>query len=149
LNLYAVLAETVDLAHALSMLVWGLGLPLLAWHHFPRLSRAYMRFAIAFVLISVVSHYVLGECVLTTMARWLWHASGNARDGAPFMTLLVNDIAGIRPSNRAVVHAWELAVLATSAGSLWCWARTASTPSTQVSVRSGSTIARGTSTNDR
>ena len=121
---YGVLAETVDLAHALSMLVWGLGLPLLAWHHFPRLSRAYMWFSIIFVLISVTSHYVLGECVLTTMARWLWHASGKARDGAPFMTLLVNDIAGIRPSNRNVVHAWELAVLATSVGSLWCWART-------------------------
>jgi hypothetical protein len=122
--LYGVLAETVDLAHALAMLVWGLGLPLLAWHRFPRWSRAYMWFAIAFVLISAISHYVLGECVLTTVARWLWHASGRARDGAPFMTLLVNSIAGIRPSNRAVVHAWELAVLATSVGSLWCWART-------------------------
>jgi hypothetical protein len=123
-TLYGVLAEVVDVAHALSMLVWGLGLPLLVWHRFPRLSRAYMWFAIAFVLISVVSHYALGECVLTTMARCLWHASGTARDGAPFMTLLVNDIAGIRPSNRSVVHAWELAVLATSVGSLWCWART-------------------------
>jgi len=124
LNLYGVLAETVDLVHALSMLVWGLGLPLLAWHRFPRLSRAYMWFAIAFVLTSVLSHAVLGECALTTMARWLWHASGRARDSAPFMTLLVNNIAGIRPSNRSVVHVWELAVLATSVGSLWCWART-------------------------
>jgi hypothetical protein len=58
LSLYGALAETVDLAHALSMLVWGLGLPVLAWHHVPRLSRAYTWFAIAFVLISVVSHYV-------------------------------------------------------------------------------------------
>lgn len=124
LSLYGVLAETVDLAHALSMLAWGLGLPLLAWHRFPRLSRAYMWFAIAFVLVSVVSHHVLGECVLTTGARWLWHASGRPRDAAPFMTLLVNNIAGIRPTNRSVVHAWELAVLATSVGSLWCWART-------------------------
>lgn len=149
MSLYGVVAEIVDLTHALAMLLWGLGLPLLAWHRFPRLSRAYMWFAIAFVLISVVSHSVLGECVLTTAARWLWHASGRARDDAPFMTLLVNGIAGVRPSNRNIVHAWELAVLATSVGSLWCWARTASTPSTQVSVRSGSTIARGTSTNDR
>jgi pimeloyl-ACP methyl ester carboxylesterase len=50
-----VLAGTVDLAHALSMLAWGLGLPLLAWHRFPRLSRTYMWFAIAFIFISVVS----------------------------------------------------------------------------------------------
>ena len=124
LIVYGVLAETVDLAHALSMLLWGLGLPLLAWHRFPQLSRGYMWFAIAFVLISMTSHYVLGECVLTTVARRLWHASGRARDGAPFMTLLVNSIAGIRPSNRSIVHTWELAVLATSVGSLWCWTRT-------------------------
>ena len=122
--MYPVLATAVDVAHALSMLVWGLGLPLLVWHRFPRLSRAYMWFAIAFIVVSAVSHYALGECVLTTMARWLWLASGRARDGAPFITLLVNDIAGIHPNSRSVVHAWELAVLATSAGSLWCWART-------------------------
>jgi len=60
LIVYGVLAETVDLAHALSMLLWGLGLPLLAWHRFPQLSRGYMWFAIAFVLISMISHYVLG-----------------------------------------------------------------------------------------
>lgn len=124
MSFYGVLAETVDLVHALSMLLWGVGLPLLLWHRFPRLSRAYMWFATGFVLISVVSHYFLGECLLTAVARWLWHAAGSARDGAPFMALLVNTIAGIRPTNRNVVHVWELAVLATSVGSLWCWART-------------------------
>ena len=83
-----------------------------------------MWFAIGFVLISVVSHYVLGECVLTTVARWLWRRAGAGRDDASFMAVLVNTIAGIRPSNRTGVHVWELAVLATSVGSLWCWART-------------------------
>jgi len=124
LSVYSALAQTVDLAHALSMLVWGLGLPLLVWHRFPRLSRAYMWFAVVFVLISVGSHVLLGECVLTTAARYLWHASGRTRDGAPFMTLLVNQLAGFRPSNRIIVLVWELAVFATSVGSLWCWART-------------------------
>ena len=124
MSVYSALAQTVDVAHALSMLVWGLGLPLLVWHRFPRLSRTYMWFAVVFVLISVGSHVLLGECVLTTAARFLWHASGRARDGAPFMTLLVNQLAGFRPNNRIIVLVWELAVFATSVGSLWCWART-------------------------
>jgi hypothetical protein len=32
-------------------------------------------------------------------------------------------VAGIRPSSRTVVLLWEVAVLVTSLGSLWCWSR--------------------------
>ena len=124
LNLYSVLATLVDLVHVSSMLAWGLGLPLLVWHRFPRLSRAYMWFAVGFVLISVGSHYLLGECVLSTLARRFWRSAGSARDGAPFIGVLVQKVAGLHPSNRKIVLVWELAVLATSVGSLWCWART-------------------------
>ena len=124
LSSYSILATLVDLAHVSSMLVWGLGLPFLVWHRFPRLSRAYMWFAVGFVLISVGSHYVLGVCVLSTLARSLWRAAGSARDGAPFIGTLLQKVAGLHPSNRKIVLIWELAVLATSVGSLWCWART-------------------------
>ena len=122
--LYRTLAASIDLVHALSMFLWGLGLPLLVWHRFPRLSRTYMWFAAGFVLISVASHQVLGECVLTTVSRLLWLAGGGYRDGVPFMALLANRIAGLHPTNREVVLVWEAAVLITSLGSLWCWHRT-------------------------
>jgi hypothetical protein len=118
MSIYTVLAASVDLTHALSMLLWGLGLPLLVWHRFPRLSRAYMWFSAIFVVISVISHRALGECEL-------WHAGGGYREGVPFMALLANRIAGFRPSNRQVVLLWEAAILVTSIGGLWCWRRTA------------------------
>ncbi|MEI9941887.1 MAG: hypothetical protein WDO69_32130 [Pseudomonadota bacterium] len=124
MSVYTLLAASVDLTHAVSMLVWGLGLPLLVWHRFPRLSRAYMWFAAAFVVISLVSHGALGECVLTRIARELWRAGGGYRDGVPFVALLANSIAGLRPSNRQVVLVWEAAIFLTSVGGLWCWHRT-------------------------
>ena len=123
-NVYAILAAAVDLTHGLAMLVWGLGLPLLVWHRFERISRAYMWFAIVFVVVSVASNRVLGECILTTVARHLWQAAGGYRDGTPFTVLFANVVAGIRPTAREAVLAWEAAVVVTSIGTLWCWRKT-------------------------
>lgn len=123
-SMYRSLAAAVDTLHALSMLAWGLGLPLLFWHRFRRLSHAYMVFALVFVVVSVVSHLLLGECVLTTLARKLWLLGGGYREGVPFTALLANTVAGLRPTRREVVLLWEGAVFLTSAGSLWCWLRT-------------------------
>ena len=124
MTVYRILAASVDFVHALIMVLWGVGLPLLIWHRFQRLSRAYMWFASGFVALSLASHYALGECFLTTLARMLWRAGGGYRDGVPFMAVLANTIAGIRPTKRSVTLVWEAAVFATSVGSLWCWHRT-------------------------
>jgi hypothetical protein len=119
--LYQVLAMAVDVTHAAAMLAWGLGLPLLFWHRFERLSHYYTIFAALFVITTVSSHLVLGECFLTRLARPLWLASGAMREAVPFTVVLTNTIAGIRPSARSAVLAWELAVLLTCFGSLWSW----------------------------
>lgn len=102
-------------------MLWGLGLPLLVWHKYARLSRAYAYFALSFVIVSLVSQAVLGECVLTTLARHFWLASGGFRDRTPFTTLFVNTIAGFRPSDDAAALLWKVAVLVTSIGSISCW----------------------------
>lgn len=122
---YWTLACATDLLHVLCMLAWGLGLPLLVWHRYPRLSRAYTWFALSFVLISVASHLVLGECVLTTLARIFWTAAGEYRAGSSFTSLLVNRVAGLHPTQREVVLLWEASVVVTAVGSLWCWRGTA------------------------
>jgi hypothetical protein len=118
------LAQAVDILHVLVMVLWVGGLPLLVWHRFPGLSRAYMWFATAFVLVSVISHQLLGECFLTSLARGRWQAGGGYRDAVPFTVVLADAVAGLRPSERSVVIAWEFFVLLSSAGSLWCWHRT-------------------------
>jgi hypothetical protein len=122
-DLYRVLAIVVDLTHATAMLLWGLGLPLLFWHRFERLSHAYSIYAIVFVVTTVASHLAMGECFLTSLARTLWLASGHARDTVPFTVIVTNTIAGFRPSSRSAVLLWEAAVLVTSLGSWWSWHR--------------------------
>jgi hypothetical protein len=127
-TVYAALAATVELTHGLAMVVWGLGLPLLVWHRYERLSRAYMWYAIVFVVISVTSNQILGECFLTTLARHSWLAGGGYRDGVPFTVLFANTVAGIRPTAREAVLAWQLAIVLTSIGTLWCWRKTGRVP---------------------
>lgn len=120
---YELLAAGVEAVHAFSMVLWGIGLPLLFWHRFPRLSEVYMLYAVAFVGVSVASHFFSGECVLTTLARWLWQQAGGYRDDLPFTTRLANTVAGLSPTKREVVLLWEAAVLITSAGGIWHWFR--------------------------
>ena len=90
-QLFRWLAASVDFAHASFILAWGLGLPLLFWHRWPRLSRAYVWFAIGFVGTSVLSQLAIGECVLTTLARWFWTLSGGYRDDVPFVVTCVKN----------------------------------------------------------
>ncbi|HET9232833.1 MAG TPA: hypothetical protein VFP10_01685 [Candidatus Eisenbacteria bacterium] len=141
-NLYAALAAAVEMTHGFSMIVWGLGLPLLVWHRYERLSRAYMWYAIAFVVISVTSNRVLGECFLTTFARQLWLAGGGYRDGVPFTVLFANAVAGIRPTAREAVLAWQLAIVVTSIGTLWCWRKTGPVPSSKTEARARGALRR-------
>jgi hypothetical protein len=121
---FRLLAMSVDAIHLSAMLLWGLGLPLLVWHGRPALSRLYMCYAVGFVIVSVVSRQLLGECFLTTLARSLWAAAGAARGSAPFTSIAVNAVASVVPSNRTVIILWEASVLLTCLGSLWCWLRT-------------------------
>lgn len=76
MSLYGALAALVDLVHAFSMLVWGLGLPLLVWHHFPRLSRTVDQSSAALLLI----HGTADTQVPLSHSQALFGAAkGNAR----------------------------------------------------------------------
>ena len=113
------LAVAVEFSHGLVMVVWGLGLPLLLWHRFQRLSRLYMWLSLAFVGGSVVSHQLLGECVLTALARSLWQSAGVPADDVPFIVQLTNHVARIRPSARSAVLIWEAAIAIYCVAFLW------------------------------
>jgi hypothetical protein len=101
------------------MVLWGLGLPLLFWHRFARLSRAYVGFSLVFIVGSVVSHVVLGECVLTTLARSSWQLAGRHTESVPFIVTFTNWVAGVRPGNRAAVLSWQLAIVLYCVALLW------------------------------
>jgi hypothetical protein len=114
--MFQFLAICVDVLHTLAMVVWGLGLPLLLWHRWPRLSRAYLWYALTFVLVSVGTHQIYGECFLTKIARDL-RAIGDPNvlsEYSSFSVRLVNFVAGIRPTEDAAVLAWEIALSITA-----------------------------------
>ncbi|MEB2310432.1 MAG: hypothetical protein OZ921_01130 [Sorangiineae bacterium] len=113
------LANLVDALHALAMIVWVLGLPLLFWHRYPKWSRAYVVYALAFVVVTRLSHSALGECVLTTGARELRHRGGTGfGDHSSFMVRLVNGVAGLRFTEESAILVWEWSVFMVSAGVL-------------------------------
>lgn len=114
----AFLAITTDALHIFAMVAWALGLPLLVWHRWPRLSLGYTLYAIVFVLVSQVSHYLLGECFLTTLSRYWWELAGDHAAGT-FMVRLVNRVAGVRPDADAAVFVWEVAIFVTSVAVAW------------------------------
>jgi hypothetical protein len=118
------LALAVEFSHGLLMVLWGLGLPLLVWHRFARLSRAYVCFSLTFVAVSVVSHQLLGECVLTTVARTLWQSAGSPTESVPFIVTFTNWVAGFSPDSRAAVLIWEFAIALYGIVFLWSgWRR--------------------------
>ncbi len=118
--IYEILSSSVDVIHAVAMVVWVLGLPLMFWHRWPRASRAYLVYSLTFVVITRVSHEFLGECFLTTLSRDLWNASGlSVRGHSSFTVRLVNAVAGIRFTEQSAVVLWEAAVFVCCAGMLW------------------------------
>jgi hypothetical protein len=118
--MFELLSASIDVVHALAMLVWGVGLPLLFWHRWPALSRGYMVYSLVFIAASVASQLVLGECFLTTMARDFAEQGSNTllRERASFTVRLVEMVAGLRPTERLAVRLWELAVFVTCMGML-------------------------------
>jgi hypothetical protein len=118
--IYQVLSGASDVVHALAMVVWVVGLPLLFWHRRPRLSRAYLWYALAFVIITWASHWIWGECVLTRLSRDLWNAGGRGvPEHGSFTVRLVNAVAGVRFSEHSAVLLWEISVFVCSAGMLF------------------------------
>lgn len=120
--IWQALGASVDLFHALLMVMWVVGLPLLFWHRWPRLTRAYGVYSIAFIVVSQTSQYFLGECVFTTMARALWqHASpgGVAQVSSEWFTVrLAEAVFHLTPSHRSIKRLSEALILLSAVGAL-------------------------------
>jgi hypothetical protein len=118
--MFPVAGSVVDALHALLMVAWVAGLPLLFWHRFPRASRTYALYAVVFVAINQVSRLFLGECVLTTLARKLW-SYGLPAGATPdewFTVRLARAVFHASPSHGAITVLSEILVLITAIGVL-------------------------------
>ncbi len=118
--MWQVLAIGTDLIHALMMAAWIGGLPLLVWHRWPRVTCAYAVYAIAFVIASQLSQWLLGECFLTAIALFFWqHVPSSAPVSKEWFTVrAAQAVFRLAPSHRAIALVSEGMIVATAAGAL-------------------------------
>lgn len=114
------IAVTIDVLHALFMMVWIIGLPLLFWHRFPKLTLTYACYAVVFIIINQVSHYTLGECILTTISRWFWQHSGQHEPTEQWFSIrFAKWIFGLTPTHRDIKVTGEIIIAICAAGGLY------------------------------
>ena len=112
----AVIGASIDFFHALSMAAWVLGLPLLFWHRWPRLTQIYAIYAIGFVAINLLSDVLLGECFLTTLARAAWESNPPPLSREWFTVRMAEAIFRLTPSHQVIKLVSEGLILLTAAG---------------------------------
>ena len=114
----SVLGATVDFVHALLMAAWVLGMPLLFWSRWPRLSHAYAIYSIVFIVVNQLSMIFLGECILTTVARACWRIPGTpVRASEEWFTVrMAEAIFSLTPSHKAIKLVSKALILLTAIG---------------------------------
>ncbi len=109
------LAVVIEFGHALAMIALFLLLPFLFWHRWPALSMFSAIYNLIFVVINRLSHWGLGECILTRAARW----AGGDRDGGWFTVKFSRWVFGCIPSNKQVVYVEQALIVLASVGVFW------------------------------
>jgi hypothetical protein len=110
----------VDLVHAVLMVAWFAGLPLLFCRRWPRAARAYAIYAIAFVGSSWLSQRLWGECFVTAIALYCWeHVPSSAPVSNEWFTVrIARTVFHLAPSHRSIVLVSEAMIVATAVGVL-------------------------------
>ena len=123
---YAKLAAIVDAVHAISMVVWVLGVPLLLIHRWPRATRAYAVYSVTFAILSEGSQALGGECFLTSISRWLWQHQTTEIRSLPdewFTVRLAKLVFGFIPTHHAIADASKALIVLIGVGVLFTMAR--------------------------
>jgi len=110
----------VDFVHAMLMVAWFAGLPLLFCRRWSRVARVYAIYAIAFVGASWISQWLWGECFLTAIALYFWeHVPSSAPVSNEWFTVrTARAVFHLAPSHRSIVLASEGMIVATAVGVL-------------------------------
>jgi hypothetical protein len=114
------LAVLTDLFHAIVMLAWVLGLPLLFWYRYPKLSSNYAIYSIFFIIVNLSSQYFLGRCILTEISDYFWkHSSAHVDTSEWFTVKFSKLIFGLTPSHFLIKRITEFLILISSIGGLF------------------------------
>jgi hypothetical protein len=114
------LAVATDLIHAIAMVAWIFGLPLLFWHKYNKLSLSYGSYSLFFILVNQVSHYTLGKCVLTSISQYFWEHSENHADTSEwFAVRFSNMIFGLTPTHNSIKILTECLIAVSAIGGMF------------------------------
>ena len=117
--MWHVSGAAIDFFHALAMVVWVLGLPLLFVRRWPGLTKAYGVYAISFVVLNIGSQVLLDECFLTTLARMAWQRSSSPVDPSEWFTVrLAKWVFNMTPTHRLISRLSKALILLTAVGPL-------------------------------
>ena len=115
------LGAIVDFVHALALLAWVGGLPILFLARSERLRRAYAVYAIGFIVLSWTSRWLLGACFLTRISTALWKSGRPHLEAAPetwFTVRFAEAVFHLRPREESIVAIWYGLVLVSCLGLL-------------------------------
>ena len=102
------LAVATDVIHAVAMILWIIGLPLLFWRKHSYLSLAYATYSLIFIIINQVSHYTLGKCIMTELSQYCWKHSVNHPDTSEWFAVRFSQIIfGLTPTHVLVKQLTE------------------------------------------
>ena len=120
--IWQALGALVDVFHALTILLWVGGMPLLFSRRTPRLRHAYATYAVVFIALYQLSRWLLDECFLTTLARHFWRRAPRDLAGGGsdewFTVRVANAIFHLAPSHRLITVIAQILILVTAAGVL-------------------------------
>jgi hypothetical protein len=117
--IYLQAAIAIDFIHALLMVMWVFGMPLLFWHRYPKVSMAYCWFSLAFIIVNQASQYFLHECVFTTIAGWLYaHTSASVSDEW-FAVRIPKAVFGFVPTHRSIKLLTEILIGVSAIGGIY------------------------------
>ncbi len=115
------LAVLTDVIHAILMVSWVAGMPLLFWHRYKKLSVLYCIFSLCFIAVNQISHYTLGCCVFTTIADWFYHQAGSIAPDEWFTVRASRFIFGLTPSQRGIKILTEILVAFSAVGGIFLY----------------------------
>ena len=108
------LSIIIDFFHAFLMVAWVASFPFLFWHRWKWLTYASCAYSLLFISVNRLSHWILGECVFTTLAR----GAGGAPDSGWFAVRFSRWVFGFTPTNRHVVYVEESLIALAALGIL-------------------------------
>lgn len=115
------LSAIIEFVHAIAMVLSVASLPLLFYHRWPKLSLVVACYNLFFIIVNRVSHWLLGECILTRLAR----LAGGTQDDEWFTVKFSRLVCGFIPSNKQVTYVEQALVVLVVLGvfyTLW-WRR--------------------------